>query len=102
MRKFPTRLKIGEHEYRVVLMDELEESKAGMCFFGDEKVIMVSARQSKEEIIATLLHEVLHAIEQEQKVKLGHAIINKIEHALADVFCQLLDLHFPKPRRKRG
>lgn len=100
MKKFPTRLKIGEHEYRVVLMDELEEEKAGMCFFGPEKVIMVSARQSREEIIATLLHEALHAIEQEHKVKLGHKIINKLEYALADVFCQLLALQ--SSRRKGG
>ena len=89
MKKFPTRLKIGEHEYRIVLMDELEEDKAGMCYFGNEKVILVSARQSKEEIIATLVHELLHACEAEYRVKLGHPKIRKLEYALAQILSQL-------------
>lgn len=70
------------------MTDVLDDAFAGGCHF-ESKVLMISSRQSKSEALASLFHEILHAIEAEYKVKLGHGKINKLEYALAEVFLQL-------------
>ena len=95
VRKFPTHLKIGDAEYCVHFVNELDKNLAGICS-QHAKFIIVSPNQSAEEIHKTLLHECLHAIEKEFKVTLGHPKIKKLEIALA----QLNDQLYERPRRK--
>lgn len=86
--KLPTSLNINGVEYRITVTDIIDDAFAGGCH-AESGVIMISSKQSKHEAIATLLHECLHAIESEYKVKIGEQRIRKLEYALAEVFLQL-------------
>ena len=96
MKNFPTHLKIGDADYCLHFVNELDEELAGICN-DHQKLIVVSPNQSVEEIHCTLLHEILHAIEKEYKLTLGHKIIRKLEVALAQVNDQL---YMTRSRRK--
>lgn len=87
--KIPSRLIIGKREYVVGVSDIIRDDVAGGCH-QDQKMILISTDQNKDEAVATLFHEVLHAIEAECGIKLGHRKINKMEYALAQVFTQLV------------
>ena len=56
--RFPERLKIGAHVYRVVVKKEMNES--GTC--DTEKCVIEIKKQKKTQMYATLFHEVIHAI----------------------------------------
>lgn len=87
--KIPRRLKIGESDYAVCVIRELDESVSGLCEI-DAKVIIIRPDQSASELHATFWHEVLHAIEKEYGMNLGHKKIGKLEYALAQVYSQLV------------
>lgn len=88
MKDIPRHLTIGKQVYCVVLTTDVDERYAGSCDMG-RKAILISANEPADQILPSLLHEVLHAIEKEYAVKLGHKRINKLEYALAQVFEQL-------------
>lgn len=88
--KLPKSIKIGESDYRIAVSDVLDESIAGACHL-DSKVILISSKEKGREALATAIHECCHAIECELKIKLGHRVINKIEHALAEIVQQIVD-----------
>ena len=86
----PSRIMIGESEYRVLWCHDLTDGISGLCTVGEPRVIVLNSRQDKDEYLPTLMHEILHAIEHEYRVKLGHGKIRRLEYALAQVFAQLL------------
>lgn len=88
--KIPNKLMIGNSEYIIGVSDILNSSIAGGCHH-EQKMILISSKQNQDEAIATLFHEILHAIEGECKLTLGHKRINRMEYALAQVFIQLLE-----------
>ena len=94
--KLPRKLKVKKTEYDVLLVPELSNGDvAGYC--EDEvKLIAISLNQSERERFSTLIHEGLHAIEKEYRLKLKHKTVYALEKAL----CQLLLDNFTlKPRR---
>lgn len=86
--KIPTKLMIGKNEYTIAVTDILRDNIAGGCH-ETPRLILISSDQSSEEAAATLWHEILHAIEAECKITLGHRKINKMEYILSDIFEQL-------------
>lgn len=87
--KIPSKITIGDVTYVIGVSDIIRDDVAGGCH-QDQKMILISTDQNKNEAIATLFHEILHAIEAECGIKLGHRKINKMEYALAQVFDQLV------------
>lgn len=81
---------VGEEEYRILWCSDLREGIYGFCTIGEPRVIVLNSRQDKEELLPTIIHEILHAIEVEYRVKLGHGKIRKLEYALAQLVTQLL------------
>lgn len=95
-KPIPASLRIGKHDYKIVITDVLDSSISGACHIYD-KLILIDMKLSKSELMATLAHEILHAIEQEAGIELGHPKINKMEFLLAQIFEQIM----PKPRKSR-
>jgi hypothetical protein len=87
--KYPDKVRIGRATYCVHFMDSLTEGDLGGCDMTN-KIILISKRQSKNDMLATFWHELLHAIEYEYRVKLGHPKIEKLEYDLAEVLLQFL------------
>lgn len=77
--------------YETVWIDQFEltvdgKKVFGECRFSDDvkpalRQIVLSSDQSDEEALRTYMHEVLHAIEIEYKIKLPHKVIDVLEKA---------------------
>lgn len=86
--KLPSKVMIGDEEYRVAVTALMDDDYAGECHH-EPKVLLISSDQSKTEAWQTFFHEWAHGFETEFKCELGHKKINKLEKALAQLFTQL-------------
>lgn len=82
--EYPPLIPVGKATYHLIFVDRLAEDDLGVCD-DKAKLIMISKRQTPEEMEATVYHELLHAIECEYRLKLGHPVIRKLEWAMAQV-----------------
>jgi len=83
-KDYPKLITVGKSIYHVVLMDKLKEGDLGGCDDGN-KVILLSRAQNDSELFASFFHELLHAIEKEYRLPIGHARIRRMEYDLASI-----------------
>lgn len=86
-RDIPRQLTIRGNEWTVRLVNKMPHGAddcVGLCVFDDREIYILRG-QTPRERGATAWHEILHAIEWEYKVKIGHRIINRLEYAMLDV-----------------
>jgi hypothetical protein len=80
-----TRLKIGRSQYRLIFRKTLPNDDLGQCDF--EKRLITVKRGQKNEA-NTVLHEILHAICDEQKINLEYEqeerVVNRITNGLQE------------------
>lgn len=98
--KYPEKLRIGDREYRVRFVKSIRGCKkrigqgAIVGLYDPTRVeILIRKGQSDDEVLKTLLHEVVHAIEYEYEIKISHSGVYKFEEALFDFICA----NFVKP-----
>ncbi len=87
----PKRIKVRHHYYRIIFHDSLiphGDGKARGTCDPTNRVINISKKQTRRLVISTFLHELLHAIEFEYRIKLAHQTIHELELPLAQVFIQ--------------
>lgn len=77
--KIPKKLKIGAHIYNVKLVDELD--KCGMLN-RDKNILSISADMPQDQKEATLIHEILHGLNNE----LDHTLVDGLAEGLYQVF----------------
>lgn len=87
-KDYPKLVRVGDEDYRVCFARKLKNGDLGYCD-SDMKLITISRDQDPDEMLATFLHEVLHAFEFESGLELGHPRINKLEYLLVSVLKQL-------------
>jgi hypothetical protein len=87
----PKQIRVKDATYTVLFMRELDGGDLG-GFDGINKLLLISLAQSREEMIATLFHEFLHAVEHEYRVRLGHPKIERLEWDLAAAHKLALEL----------
>lgn len=88
---FPTKLPIGKSEWKIIYSDfhpDQNLDDLGMCF--SDKVIWVSTKQCDVSKFATLLHEIMHAIDFEYGIKIPHRVIEELDAPLAKAILILL------------
>lgn len=79
--QYPKSLKIRNKIYSLEFTDSIAE--AGIWTVGDGvSKIQVSVFQTEKEKLKTVIHEVLHAIDHEYKVKIPHGLIFSLEAPL--------------------
>lgn len=84
---YPKKLKIGKHKWALKIVDKVDDQNSyGHADF-DKKEILMRKSQNKSDMFKTFWHEVLHAIEEENNIRLSHSDIFILEVALAD-FCR--------------
>ena len=89
----PKTVKVKNNEYKIVskTREWKEENGAyGMIHF-DKNLIEIANSQSKQNLVDTVLHEILHAIVEEYKIKFTHhkveeRIVTHISQGLTAVF----------------
>lgn len=84
MRKIKT-LNIKDEIYTVKYLKEVDDCPRtyGVCDF-DSKEIEIRKDISPKGNLRTTIHEVLHAICDEHKIRIKHADIHKLDAAIAD------------------
>jgi len=69
--------------YNLVWVDEFEDPKTdGECWF-DDKIIAIRVGLSHRTTIEILVHEILHAVQHENKILLSHQTIYALQKPLA-------------------
>lgn len=93
MRAYPPRLRIGDREYRLRFVRSIRGCRKGdvkgstLGLYDPNRVeILVKRGLSADETLKTIIHEALHAIEDEYDIPLPHESVYKLEEALFDFF----------------
>lgn len=69
--------------YEVVYQDQIGDDPDTVGYCDTEtKHLYIKNGQKKDEKIRCLIHECLHAIVDENKIKITHAVIHKLEKAI--------------------
>lgn len=80
--KYPKSIRIGDEDYRIQFVTQIEnKDDLGMCDFGS-KVILIKRGMTKEETFKTFIHEALHAIECERNLKISHKLVYELEEGI--------------------
>lgn len=76
--QYPKSIKIRSSEYKIKF--KKMSDCYGVCH--NDGNIFIDPRQSKSEILKTLIHELCHGIEYEYNIKLKHKNIYVLERAI--------------------
>jgi len=80
--RYPKSLKVRNKNYKLEFTKDITD--AGIWTVGaNGSKIQISEFQSEKEKFKTVIHEVLHAIEHEYKIKISHKLIHALENPLA-------------------
>lgn len=86
MRDYPKDVQIGDSVWSIRFVRNLGQTETtitwGLCDPG-EQTIFVRMGQKPVERLKTVLHELLHAIEEEYDLELPHRLIHQLEDPLA-------------------
>jgi len=79
--KIPKKIKVGPHVYKVVrkkkIIDENGDELRGECR-AEERVILIQSGLKNTRLCETFLHEIVHAIDEENQMELGENRVNII------------------------
>lgn len=88
--KLPKELVIGDSIWTVKSVRKIQfnERKRETIGLNDPSTqeILIKTGMSPKERLTTLIHEIIHAFEDEYDVEIGHEIIEKIEDGVAQFF----------------
>lgn len=84
-KAYPEQIKVGRVYYDIVFDPDIAPD-LGHCSTGEDKLIQLNPKQTRHELIKTLLHELLHAIENEYKLSLPHKHVHELEKPLVCLF----------------
>ena len=87
--KIPKKLKICGHTYKVEVKKEPTadgEVVFGACFQKEQKIVLQKG-MSEDRVKEVILHEVLHAIDEELRLDLGEHRVNTLGIMLKDFIC---------------
>jgi len=86
--KIPRKLKVGPHTYKVrrkkKIVDEEGHELRGECRV-EERVILLQSGLKNTRLCETFLHEVMHAIDEENQMELGENRVNLISLCLLQI-----------------
>jgi hypothetical protein len=88
----PRQIQVKDAVYTVIFVHEIKGGDMGGCD-GVNRLIFLSLDQTREEMLASFYHELLHAIEFEYRVKLGHPKIERLEWDLARIHPVAASIH---------
>jgi hypothetical protein len=98
-KNYPKKLKINEIMYGLHIVPHIEENEEEVVrgyHYPKEKQIYLLSKQTNQELFSTFIHEAIHGICTEYKIRLSHKKIYELEGPLA----KLIDDNFIiKPRR---
>ena len=87
--KYPKQFIIDSEVYKIQFVDTILRDKGcmGVCD-SETRIIKIKNGQSASETLATLIHELLHAMELEYDIKISHKNVYLLEKALLNLLLQ--------------
>ena len=85
-RDYPKEIFFYDKTYDVKLLKTLADKwgASGVCDSGN-KSIRMQRGMSKEEMLSTFIHELIHVIEFELPMKISHKTVHKLEAGLYEL-----------------
>lgn len=95
LRDLPRKFLVRDQEYQVKFVRRFP-AKAGTAPLDgycdpEEQILFVRQGLSPKDRLSTLIHELLHAVDDEWGIGLDHAMVYKLEEALTHLFLCNLD-----------
>lgn len=90
-RDIPKKITINGNEWILRFVKDLSaydtrsETCQGICLF-KSKEMLVKTNMPKKEMLTIVLHEGLHAIEEEYGIKIDHKIVYALSKAMSDIY----------------
>lgn len=92
---YPKKLIIGDKTYRIRFVKRIRECKKPATVKGstvglhdpNRLEILIKLGQSKDEVLKTLIHELMHAFQVEYDINTSHKSVYQMEEALFDFIC---------------
>ncbi len=85
LKDYPRQIQVGENIWDIRFVQKLEDGHtSGLCD-PSENTIYVMLKQTPEERLKTVLHEILHAIEHEYQICIPHKLVYALEGPLAQL-----------------
>jgi hypothetical protein len=103
--KIPETIKVAGHDYKVFFDDKFlaKEHQFGQCDFVTQKIRLAKHAykepRAKSDIIRTLYHEILHAIDGHYN---NYALPEKVVDRLSNGLYQVLTDNFTVKLKKKG
>lgn len=101
-KNYPKSVKVKNSNYRIEWAEIIEETEEeyirGECHTGRDKHIKLLSTLNDQEAFSTFWHEILHAFEEEYKIKLAH---KKVVYALEGPLSKFLLDNFKLTRRNK-
>lgn len=98
-KKYGSSIRISRHDYKILFVDEIwfmNVSQAGLCDI-ENKILYITV---KEEIEATLLHEIFHAECHESGIRQNPRWdVDNTEEPLVEIMSQSIAHHFKLSKR---
>lgn len=85
---YPTELHINEETYTIKFVSRIPvkgRGVVGLCDPGS-RTIYIKKGMTKSQTFRTLIHEVLHGIENEYSIPISHKVVHQLEKAIGDFF----------------
>lgn len=98
-KNYPKKLKVNDAMYDLEIVPYIEETEEEVVrgyHYPKEKKILLLRKLTNEELMSTFIHEALHAICHEYKIRLSHKKVYALEGPLAKL---INDNFIIKPRR---
>ncbi len=89
-KKYPKFINVKDERYEIRMVTRIpKEAKtlSGLCD-GDVKIIWIRKGQAPAGLFRTFVHELLHALEFEWKIKISHKMVYQLEVAIATLMLE--------------
>jgi hypothetical protein len=88
-KKLPKTIEVGDSTYAVYYVKRLDRGRLLGACYSESKRMQISMEMGRSEAESTVIHELLHAIADEYKIKkLNEKMVQQLEEAIFDVFDQ--------------
>jgi hypothetical protein len=93
-RTYPKQVLIAGKPYSIAFVATIKDADTrGQCDIED-KIILIQKDLGEKETFETLIHEVLHALEFELKIKITHKAVYSLETGISGFLLDNLYLFF--------
>lgn len=86
--QYPNTMLVGDSVWEIKLVKDIQQSDAYGACDPQTKTIYIEMAQTRKEMMSTLIHELIHAIEIEYGLTIRHKLVNNLEVAITNLLIE--------------